>query len=121
MRFASSIIALCLLLTACSMSPSDSEIRQKVTGTWIPDSDATRASEIKPDGSFVVRCDNAVRAEGTWCVKGGVLISTVTNAPPPHATLEVWRDKVVSIDRYKMVMVALNAGTNEFVTRKQRQ
>ena len=103
------------------MSPSDSEIRQKVTGTWIPDSDASRSSEIKPDGSFVVREKNAVMAEGTWYVKAGVVISTITNASPPYTKLAVWRDKVVSIGDYKMVMLASHAGTNEFVLRKQRQ
>ena len=103
-------IALSILLTGCNMSLTDSEIRQKLIGTWIADSDALSTVEHKADGTFVVWRGSAVTAEGTWYVKGGFMIGTFTNA---NATVQVESNKVVSVGRYKLVTLNSRGGTNE--------
>src|SRR5262245_21398785 len=73
--------------------PSDTEIRQKIVGTWIVDTHSPNGSTIKgtiifyKDGNIVgeatvVSGDNSkkVKYEGTWQVEGGMLIQTVTKS-----------------------------------------
>jgi hypothetical protein len=100
-----------MLLTGCNMSPTDSEIQQKLAGTWIDDSDAESTFENKANGSFVVWRGNTVTAEGTWHVKGGFMIGAYTNA---SATVQLASHKVVSIGRNKLIVLDARGGTNEF-------
>jgi hypothetical protein len=99
-----------MLLIGCDMSPTDLEIRQKLTGTWIADSDALSALEHKADGSFVLRHGDRVEAEGSWCVKGGFMIGTFTNA---NDAVQVGSNKVVSVGRHKLLILDNGGRTNE--------
>ena len=73
--------------------PSDAEIRQKVVGTWTVDMQSPGGISVKgtvtiaSDGSFVSNMTivghdskQEVSYEGTWQVKDGALIETVTKS-----------------------------------------
>ena len=109
-RFTCPVIALSMLLIGCNKSPTDSKLCQKLTGTWIADSGSASTFENKADGSFVVRHNDAVAADGTWCVKGGFMIGTFTNA---NAAVQVGSNKVVSVGRDKLVILDGRGVTNE--------
>jgi hypothetical protein len=123
------IVALSLLLTACSTGPSDPKIQQKLIGTWTTDFPSPRVAketvESKADGTYVLTRSanptNAITEEGTWQVKGGFFIATATKTPWPNdpATFEVWSNKVVGIDAHKMVLLNSGEATNELVFHKQ--
>jgi uncharacterized protein (TIGR03067 family) len=100
------------LLPAYRRQPSDEQIRRKILGTWTVDGDPSRTVENKPDGSFVTHEGPALIAEGTLQVKDGFIVATMRNGSGPNATLEVESNKVVSIDDYKMVVLASQDGTN---------
>lgn len=129
MKFMFPIVALSLLVTACSTSPSDSKIQKKLIGTWttdFPSPGVARATvENKADGTYVFTRSaypaNAVAEQGTWQVKGGFFIATPTKTPWPSdpATFEVWSNKVVRMDAYKMVLLPCGGETNEFVFHKK--
>jgi len=108
MKFTLPIFALILLLTGCSNTPSDAELRQKVQGTWMPYHDSRKTTEHKADGSFVFKftleLTNEMTAEGTWQIKDGFMVTTITNASWPDAKLEVNRYKIVHIDDHEMIL-----------------
>jgi hypothetical protein len=129
MKFMFPVVALSLLVTACSTSPSDSKIQKKLIGTWttdFPSPGVARATvENKADGTYLLTRSanqaNAMAEQGTWQVKGGFFIATPTKTPWPSdpATFEVWSNKVVGIDAYKMVLLNSGEATNELVFHKQ--
>jgi hypothetical protein len=100
-----------MLLPADRTQPSDEQIRHKIVGTWTVDGDPSRTIENKPDGSFVTHEGTELTTEGTWRVKDGFIVATITNASRPNATLEVESNKVVSIDDYNMVILSSHGGT----------
>jgi predicted Ser/Thr protein kinase len=108
-----------MLLPADRTQPSDEQIRHKILGTWILDDDHAKTIEHKPDGSFVTHEGTELTAEGTWQVKDGFIVATVTNASSPNAILEVESNKVVSIDDYNVVVVTSQGGTNLVTAHKR--
>jgi hypothetical protein len=108
-----------MLLPADRTQPSDEQIRHKIVGTWTVDGDPSRTIENKPDGSFVTHEGTELTTEGTWRVKDGFIVATITNASRPNATLEVESNKVVSIDDYKMVVLSIQGGTNVVTAHKR--
>jgi hypothetical protein len=66
--------------------PSDSEIRQKIIGTWMPDprtdSDEYQSMTIRPNGSFTTVISRKLVREGTWDVQSGMMRLTTTNGVP---------------------------------------
>src|SRR6266404_844147 len=99
------------LLFGCSRTPSDAEIQRLVVGTWRMDQDRSMTVEHKPDGSLILqlaRGGSNVVVEGTWQVKSGFIIATMTNAPSwfgPQDPVERYKaesNKVMSIDEQQM-------------------
>ena len=82
------IFIVILLVRQRSRPPSDTEIRQKVVGTWSPvlsqgASHTLVATDMRRDGSFVSKwttATNEITIEGGWNVEGGVMVLTATNA-----------------------------------------
>jgi hypothetical protein len=108
-----------MLLPADRTQPSDEQIRHKILGTWILDDDHAKTIEHKPDGSFVTHEGTELTAEGTWQVKDGFIVATMTNASSPNDILEVESNKVVSIDDYNVVVVTSQGGTNLVTAHKR--
>jgi hypothetical protein len=100
-----------MLPPAYPTQPSDEQIRLKIVGIWIVDGNPSRTVENKPDGSFVTHEGTELTAEGTWQVKDGFIVATITNASRLNGTVEVESNKVVSIDDYKMVILSSQGGT----------
>ena len=81
------LIAVTLLLTACSRHPSDAQVRQSLPGTWTWERDNIRCTNtIAADGTFdyqlvYLYAEGAQKhqVDGAWQVKDGVLIETITN------------------------------------------
>jgi hypothetical protein len=101
-----------LLLIGCNHR--DAELRQKITGTWIPSSNGTiyAAVTVSSDGSFVSKF-SVIRTnipseliyQGTWQVKDGVLITTITNVDglEPHDPVGKIRNiKIIHMDEHEM-------------------
>jgi hypothetical protein len=108
-----------MLLPADDTQPSDEQIRQKILGTWILDDDHAKTIEHKPDGSFATHEGTELTAVGTWQVKDGFIVATMTSGSGPNAPLEVESNKVVSIDDYKLVVVTSQGGTNLVTAHKR--
>jgi len=129
MRKNISVIATSLLLLfGCSRTPSDAEIQRLLVGTWRLDQDPTKTIQNKPDGSYIVqfaRGSSNVVVEGTWQVKAGFVIATMTNAPSwfgpqdPVARHKSESNKVVSIGENKMVFLSSQDGTTALTAHKQ--
>jgi hypothetical protein len=109
---------------------SDTGIRQKIVGTWIVDSHSPSGSSMKgtviilSDGSLVAKVtiirknsEEDFEYEGTWQVKDGFLIETVTRS---HSRLavkgHVTRDKIIRLDTHEL---AYQTETGRIVTRKR--
>jgi hypothetical protein len=134
MKSTLSIIALSLLLTACSKSPSDSQIRQKFIGTWKPDA-SPAVFTAYPDGDLkIVKTNILAFAEGshtefvrtnstmheTWKVENGFVIWIYTNVMSvnPQGRIMVVRYKVVRIDDHEMVS-CIEGQTNLLTAHRQ--
>ncbi len=129
MKFISPILALSVLAAACSTSPGDSKIQQKLVGTWTTDSPSpgigNETVNNRADGTYVLirsaNATNAITEEGTWQVKGGFFIATPTKTPWPDdpATFEVWSNKVLRIDAGKMVLLNSSGEAGDLVFHKK--
>ncbi len=125
MKIAFQLLALGLLLAACSTVPGDARIRQKLVGTWKTSRGTT---ENRPDGSYVHkftinaphRGTKDLTEEGTWQVKDGYIFVTVTNEPWPNTDHSVLRLKVISVDAHALVLRDDDKHmTNELVAHRQ--
>ncbi len=99
---------LSLFLTACSKTPTDAQIRQRVVGSWQPVSSpshtTTIVNEMRPDGSFVSKWSSAtndIELTGSWKVHGGFVTLTLTNAQGTAA-----RSLGSAVQRYKIVRIS---------------
>jgi hypothetical protein len=110
-RFALSFLTLSLLLTACSRP--DAKLGRQIAGTWTRQmgnwswtNPAVFTRTISPDGSFsttIGRSNALVTYQGTWLVRDGELVMTVTNA---HGTgSHGAASPVGSVDRCKIIHV----------------
>ena len=82
MKYTPAILPLCLLLAVCS--GQETNLEQRVTGTWTQTKESTTVTMIYlPDSSFSVTTktpDHTNFMAGTWQFKDGVIIMSVTNA-----------------------------------------
>ena len=101
------ILVLSAILTGCSRR--DAKLTKAVIGDW---TSGIRETVWKPDGSFTASYHYArgtVTFTGTWQIKDGVLISTITNAvgPEPHVAVgTVGRAKITAVDAHTLVYEA---------------
>ncbi len=116
------------LLFGCSNTPSDVQIQGLLVGTWRLDQDPSKTLQNKPDGSYVIqlaRGGSNVLVEGTWQVKSGFVIATMTNAPSwygpqdPVARRTVESNKVVSINEHQMTFLSSQDGTTVLTAHKK--
>ena len=107
---------------------SDSEIQLKVVGNWTNISE--NASMLcRSDGSYWdqwpdARTNKMMSAEGTWLVKDGFIVKTMTNlqAFRPAAPYKLPLYKIYEIDYQKMVYQlqgGIHAPTNLFTLFRQ--
>jgi hypothetical protein len=117
-----------LLLPGCSRTPTDARIQRLLVGTWRLDQDPSKTIQNKPDGSYIVqlaRGGSNVVVEGTWQVKAGFVIATITNAPSwfgPQDTVERHKaetNRVVSIDEHKVTLLSSQDGTTRLTAHKE--
>ena len=136
MKLALSFLSVLLLLSGCNHH-SDAAIPRVLLGTWVAEGvyplgvGFESTVKIASDGRYTCHlvCHNASNAtrtceiEGTFQVKDGVLIDTITkhsqtNAPVPI----VLRERIVRMDRWEMVLsnesYLQNTATNTVVWRK---
>ncbi len=100
-----------LLLTGCNHH--DAELRQKITGTWTVNSNGINGTiSVASDGSFIskfsvigTKITSELIYQGTWRVKDGVLITTITNVDglEPHEPVGKIRNmKILHMDEHEM-------------------
>ena len=137
MRHASTIM-LIMLLTACEQrepSPvmSDADIQQKLAGTWIKEMNLNDGVQVRsvtvfrPDGSYtgkgtIVGSNETQWASeaGTFLVRGGVLILTLTKHSSTNARLPVvTRDRIVRLTDRELVMKSEERPDLEAVTSRR--
>ncbi len=110
MKIAPLILALSLLLTACSQRPSDAETRQKIPGLWTPDFNADFTWKIEPDGRFFKLfkdgATNGWTADGNWGLTNGILTFAVTNRDWSNYPIAPESYRLVRIDDQEMLFVS---------------
>ena len=125
------LIAISLLLTACSKHRSDAQVRQMLPGTWavsFGDSSVQvgggYTNIIGADGRYAYQLINpttggVVDVEGTFQVSDGYLIDTMTkcsrtNVQVPH----IYRGRIVRADSREMVFAFIDGGAGDCHYRK---
>jgi hypothetical protein len=88
------LFAWLLLLSGCSRR--DAELREQITGIWTQDdSEMTLAA----NGSFISHMADSTNSwtfQGTWKVRNGSLVTTITNIVATTGTFE----GIGSVERY---------------------
>jgi hypothetical protein len=119
------LIAVSLLLTACSKHSSDAQVRQMLPGTWVVSSGGSvqYTNIIGADTRYAYqhadpKTGSVVDFEGTLQVSDGYLMDTMTkcsrtNVQVPH----VYRGRIVRADSREMVF-AFDGGTSAVQFRK---
>ena len=109
------IVAVTLLLTGCSRTPSDAEIRQKISGDWTPDFDTNFTWKIdqKPEGHFSKICSyfangatNGWTEVGNWHLTNGGLYFSMTNVDWPNYKVPDEHYRVLRIDDHEMILMS---------------
>ena len=105
MRVVLQFIVLSFLLMACSRR--DASVHDRIIGSWVH-GDSGEIT-LLPNGSFhskwTIALTNVTQEwiyDGTWGVKEGVLISTVTNSSANNTTNS---QAIGSIDRFKIIQL----------------
>jgi len=109
MKHVFTFIILCLLLTACGRS--DARLQRQVTGTWVVDvgNNIRSVNLIRPDGSYAAKVTgftngSVVMIEGTFLVKNGELVETVTKSSQKDEKVPfVVRGHIISLTDHEMV------------------
>jgi hypothetical protein len=92
------------------------------------DQEPSKTIRNKPDGSYILQLakgDSNVVVEGTWQVKSGFIVATMTNAPSwygPQDSVARQRaesNKVVSIDEHRMAVLSSQDGTTRLTAHRE--
>jgi len=111
-----------LLLTSCGSR--DNKISRQITGTWTTD-DGVDVWTLSADGGFDERWSRPPRAftfQGTWEVKNGMLIQTITKIASTNISHlapigTVNRSKIVEVSRTNLTLT-LEGQTNQLVRQR---
>ena len=120
------ILALSLLLTACSRH--DAEFTKQIPGVWrqevhpkLPGS-YTNTLTIVPDGTFAysrftTKADTTFTNAGTWLIRGGriVLTATTRSGTHPLSLGELFKAEIVYLDDHTWVFKMDDGHTNSFI------
>ena len=105
MRFMLAFALLSLLLTACDRH--DASLHKQLVGTWARGDSGVLTIDL--DGSFQSRWTTVLTNvtkewlyAGTWNVRDGFLISTVTNSETRNSTNS---EAVGSVDRFRIISI----------------
>src|ERR1035437_2447622 len=96
--------------------PSDSMIRRKLSGTWtlnITDGRA-RTLTMSSDGHWTEQITGKIRTgrlDGTWQVRDGFLISTITNNDMDMQVPSTHSSRIIRIDSHEYVLQSENGKT----------
>lgn len=96
--------------------PSDSAIRRKLPGTWtlnIADGRA-RTLMMSSDGHWTEQITGKIRTgrlDGTWQVRDGFLISTITNNDMDMQVPSTHTSRIIRIDSHEYVLHSENGNT----------
>jgi hypothetical protein len=110
MKYTITFIFLALLLTGCGRR--DAKIQQQLTGTWVETGDSYRSTRVvSPSGSFDFQITSltngiTVKEAGTFLVRDGDLIVTVTNDSRTNASLmpQGLHGRIVRLDEHDLVV-----------------
>jgi len=111
--FIIALVIASILLWQHSNPSSDAKLGRQIAGTWT-NYDGLYTKIISSDGSFstIVGIPNALStSQGTWLVKDGELVLTVTNVQliSAHRTFspmgEIHRTKIVHVDDHQFSYV----------------
>ena len=106
MKIAFPVLALGLVLTACSRH--DAKPTQQIVGSWTSASAGTIMT-ISPDGSWLLRnmaSGHTNTFAGTWQIKDGFFTMMMTNSPNPNrpsSVGDVVRYKIVHVDEHQFI------------------
>lgn len=98
------LMALSLLLTACSKDTSDASIYRRVIGVWSSDAQPGKVIENRSDGMIVVKLYGVEIARGQWQVTNGYIIEGVGSS-----TME--SNKILSVSTDQMVILSTDGHT----------
>lgn len=114
-----------LALSACNHSdqpatPStDAELQQKLAGIWRADDQIPRGIHVQsetivePDGSYILLLTNTlsngmrrVTLAGTFAVKNGMLIDTMTNdfTNPKYVPWRAGANRILRLDEHELIL-----------------
>jgi hypothetical protein len=121
MKYATIILALRLLFTACSRH--DTEFTKKIPGTWKQESRSyTNTLTIVPDGSFsfsriLTNSDFDFTNTGTWLIRGGHIVLTATSQSGVHPLPlgDFFKAKIVHLDDRTWAFKMDDGHTNSFI------
>jgi len=121
MKYTPIILALSLLLTACSRH--DTEFTKQIPGIWKQElSTYTNTLTIVPDGSFsfsriiLNKSDFDFTNTGTWLIRGGRIVMTATNQSGAHPLPlgDFFKAEIVHLDDHTWVFKMDDGHTNSF-------
>jgi hypothetical protein len=109
MKHAFAFLALSLLLTACGRN--DARLQRQVTGTWVVEvgNNIRSVNLIRPDGSYAAKVTgftngSVVMIEGTFRVKNGELIETVTKSSQTNEKVPFTvHGKIIRLNEHEIV------------------
>jgi hypothetical protein len=94
-------LLLCLLLNSCGRS--DADLQRRIIGAWIPEGNNGVGLSFAADGSYVSKFTGSnmeLNYFGTWVVRNGFLVITITNISALNWTNS---EKVGQIDRCRVI------------------
>jgi hypothetical protein len=95
-----------LILWHSVYHPTDYQIRARMVGAWINDSDPAQIVEQKTDGTFVVTKSGRDPIFGTWQVHNGFAVGTVTNVTSVDGHFQSASNKVLRVVGNRMVVLS---------------
>lgn len=105
------LLALGLLLTACSTTMSDASIHSRWAGVWTLDSHPGKVVENRSDGTLIVKTDGAETARGRWLVSNGFVIAGPSGDWSQANPSKIETNKVLSISGDKAVLLSIDGQT----------
>jgi hypothetical protein len=121
MKYTPTILALSLLLTACSRH--DAEFTKQIPGTWKQELRTyTNTLTIVPNGSFsfsrfTTNDQDTFTNTGTWRIRGGGIVMTATKQIGAHPLPlgDFFKAKIIHLDDHLWVFKMDDGITNSFI------
>jgi hypothetical protein len=121
MKYATFILALSLLLMACSRH--DAEFAKQISGTWKQELRSyTNTLTVVPDGSFIfsrytTNADTTFTNTGTWLIRDGGIVLTATAQIGAHPLPlgDLFKAKIIHLDDHTWVFKMDDGLTNSFI------